>query len=791
MNDAAAAANESSADHPNLPPSTVASPSTMSTGTTSNSAGTTKRKLFLQNNTVRKDSIIEKTSKIGITGNVIHPSKLPQFQKFLNQTNLRRIPEDYLENFEGKMRDFLLDRSRMVCFNQRQSRDTQCTCLKDFLNVNDDIVNISSVIVSSHYNHSLHRRDMILCSKVHSLMDARMKPGKESTVNMKLRGKIFVIGGKFDGSLYSTYSLCVHGYLALYGIGTYHYNSLKGRYVDNIQHGLTGVASNNGTKEEILQSMREYFEELADEGEDYASRQVRTRLGGVYLRDKELDYVRLPPSYSKRLVYDRWVYKNGWIVGKATSDGGSGSVKKYRVRPNDDLEWPEGSERHSVVCRATFMKYWKEEFKHIQIGSPSKDTCGDCWEYKRAVLSNDRSRKRLVDDEDDDIELAYDSQCPAAGLERTAEDDLHDDNLIAFTLESDKPTNIVTPMPKVVPVNHINSSITSYPKSSSCSSSGTLVCLPTSDTQVPSEPSVQGLSSDDLFEDELNILNWKEHVDAFRAQREYVNKLAAEAKLHATQNIPWPTRKYAYCSDYCQNMDIPHFGSEQPGETYYYSPLNISCFGCVDFATDKLDAFVYTEAEGRKGGNNVASLLFKKLTDDGIMSLAKEKGPGAQLSLVFDNCAGQNKNRMVLRFAQYLVDTHIFKRVEVIFLVMGHTKNICDRRFKDLKKTFHHRNVYTFRRLIEILSKNNEQYVDVIPVTHQDFFNWDLFLNDKQYKRAIKDVSKFHCFYYDTDYNGVIVKQYTVNKSETVKELIVKALKKIVQMMKYWNGGIH
>ena len=102
MNDAADAANESSADHPNLPPSTVASPSTMSTGTTSNSAGTTKRKLFLQNNTVRKDSIIEKTAKIGSTGNVIHPSKLPQFQKFLNQTNLRRIPEDHLENFEGK-----------------------------------------------------------------------------------------------------------------------------------------------------------------------------------------------------------------------------------------------------------------------------------------------------------------------------------------------------------------------------------------------------------------------------------------------------------------------------------------------------------------------------------------------------------------------------------------------------------------------------------------------------------------------------------------------------------------
>ena len=114
-------------------------------------------------------------------------------------------------------------------------------------------------------------------------------------------------------------------------------------------------------------------------------------------------------------------------------------------------------------------------------------------------------------------------------------------------------------------------------------------------------------------------------------------------------------------------MDIPHFGQEQPGETYYYSPVNISCFGSVDYATNILDAFVYQEGEGKKGGNSVSSLLYKKLKDDGIISLAKEKGPGNQLSLIFDNCAGQNKNRMVLRFAQYLIDTEMFKKVQIIF----------------------------------------------------------------------------------------------------------------------------
>ena len=140
------------------------------------------------------------------------------------------------------------------------------------------------------------------------------------------------------------------------------------------------------------------------------------------------------------------------------------------------------------------------------------------------------------------------------------------------------------------------------------------------------------------------------------------------------------------------------------------------------------------------------------------MKLATEKGPGAQLSLVFDNCAGQNKNRMVLRMAQYLIDSSIFRRVEVIFLIMGHTKNICDRRFKDLKFRFHHRNVYTMKQLTKVLSDGNEQYVNVVNVNKENFYNWDKCLSDKVgYKGAIKDVSKYHCFFYDKKQNGTII----------------------------------
>jgi hypothetical protein len=56
-------------------------------------------------------------------------------------------------------------------------------------------------------------------------------------------------------------------------------------------------------------------------------------------------------------------------------------------------------------------------------------------------------------------------------------------------------------------------------------------------------------------------------------------------------------------------MGLPHHGNEQPGETYYYSPLSIFVFGITNYANEMLNAYVYDEGEAKKGGNNVCSLL--------------------------------------------------------------------------------------------------------------------------------------------------------------------------------------
>jgi hypothetical protein len=143
--------------------------------------------------------------------------------------------------------------------------------------------------------------------------------------------------------------------------------------------------------------------------------------------------------------------------------------------------------------------------------------------------------------------------------------------------------------------------------------------------------------------------------------------------------------------DYAQNMDIPRFGEEQPADIYYFSPLTVNVFGCMDLMSKptQMKAFGYTEAKGSKGSNNVASLIMKVLVDFGWLIQGQT---GKQLSIIMDNCGSQNKNNNVLHLAFYLVDLKYFQIVQFIFYVHGHDKNNCDRLFNQLKLRWHKMN---------------------------------------------------------------------------------------------------
>ena len=71
-------------------------------------------------------------------------------------------------------------------------------------------------------------------------------------------------------------------------------------------------------------------------------------------------------------------------------------------------------------------------------------------------------------------------------------------------------------------------------------------------------------------------------------------------------------------------------------------------FGVVDYSIEELDAYIYTKVEGRKGGNNVVSLLSNTLKKKVVFEDAQSLGPGKSLIIVSDNCSGQKTYSLVV-----------------------------------------------------------------------------------------------------------------------------------------------
>ena len=95
-----------------------------------------------------------------------------------------------------------------------------------------------------------------------------------------------------------------------------------------------------------------------------------------------------------------------------------------------------------------------------------------------------------------------------------------------------------------------------------------------------------------------------------------------------------------------------------------------------------LSAHIYDKGDGKKGGDNVASLIMKELNNKNLL---QSNSPDGELSIIMDKYGGQNKNNFVLGLVAFLIDAAYFKKVNFLFYIVGHTKNACNRFFNLLK----------------------------------------------------------------------------------------------------------
>jgi hypothetical protein len=133
-----------------------------------------------------------------------------------------------------------------------------------------------------------------------------------------------------------------------------------------------------------------------------------------------------------------------------------------------------------------------------------------------------------------------------------------------------------------------------------------------------------------------------------------------------------------------------------------------------------LTAYVYYEGDAKKGGNQVASMMMLDLQRRGYLNV---NDPLQELHYNFDNCSGQNKNKMVLRQLLKIVHMGYAKTVDAIILVRGHTRNPFDLMFNLLKKAYRKESCYTPIELMDIL--NSQEQCEAVICEQEHFCDWD------------------------------------------------------------------
>jgi hypothetical protein len=253
-----------------------------------------------------------------------------------------------------------------------------------------------------------------------------------------------------------------------------------------------------------------------------------------------------------------------------------------------------------------------------------------------------------------------------------------------------------------------------------------------------------------------------------RAQRVLYQAKVADAVADATARKEHSVRRYTFVVDYGQNMELPVYNKEQPGCTYFFSPLSIYNLGVVNPAhiyndgrvSEHLHCHVYTEGIGKKGANNVASLIMKTLQK---LNLLHEDSVGGELNIIFNNCSGQNRNNTVLKLLAWLMAMGYFKEIHFIFLVVGHTQNAADRLFNLLKHEYWKQNLFTFDALVRTLDKSSS--LPIHSIVAKDFLNYSKLL-DSLYRPLSGNINTNHIFSCTDNGTQITIRQSNLDKHQ-------------------------
>ena len=225
-----------------------------------------------------------------------------------------------------------------------------------------------------------------------------------------------------------------------------------------------------------------------------------------------------------------------------------------------------------------------------------------------------------------------------------------------------------------------------------------------------------------------------------------------------------------YSWDFAQQFQYP-FEDQQVGPIYFKTPRRAQLFGVCCEGIPRQINYLIDEADFlEKNSNTVISLLDHFFENHGL---------GEKFAyLTADNCVGQNKNNALIQYLMYRVLTGLHTKIELSFLIVGHTKFSPDGYFGLIRHRYRRSSVYTYEQLIKVVEESSSNGHNICQpylnnkqktIIYRDWSSWL-----EKYFKIIPGITNYHHFHIDSKEKGM-VKLKTEVGSEEVKVNILKS----------------
>jgi hypothetical protein len=186
------------------------------------------------------------------------------------------------------------------------------------------------------------------------------------------------------------------------------------------------------------------------------------------------------------------------------------------------------------------------------------------------------------------------------------------------------------------------------------------------------------------------------------------------------------TQLVCLAEDYGSGVAMPHYGSIRPGSDYFNSNLTMNMYVQCDLGSNKHHVTLYDERCMGKGADALCSLRLAWHVRERKRLEADNGSPPKYFIGIYDNCVGQNKSNVTMKFAAYL-SLVFYERVLLLFYLPGHSHMICDRVVGWCKRSIKGKNIYDPAGLCESMNGVNNVNCSYLSHTKSDRCAWEGF----------------------------------------------------------------